>query len=45
MGVLQDYGVPGKLVWAICSLNNQNESCVHILSSKSNTFSVGVGLR
>ena len=38
-GVLREYGVPGLLLQAICSLYNQNESCIHILDT-SNTFLV-----
>ncbi len=41
-GLLREYGVPGLL---LRSLYNQSESCVHILGTKSSTFSVGVGLR
>lgn len=43
-GLLQEYRVPGSLLQAIQSLCNQSESCVHILSTKSNTFLVDVGL-
>ncbi len=35
----------GSLLRAIQSLYNQSESCVRILSTKLNTFSVNVGLR
>jgi len=44
-GILREYGVPGPLVRAIRSLYKQSESYVHILGTKSSTFSVGVGLR
>ena len=43
--VLQGYGVLEPLLQAIQSLYNCSESCVHILDSKSDLFSVGVGLR
>ncbi len=43
-GVLQEYGVPGLLLRAIRSFYNQCEIRVRILGTKSNTFSVGVGL-
>ncbi|XP_042278774.1 uncharacterized protein LOC121904981 isoform X1 [Thunnus maccoyii] len=36
---------PWCTLWAIWSLYNHSESCVRILSSESNSFSVGVGLR
>lgn len=44
--VLWRYGVPGAVAIShIRSLFNQSESSVHILCTKSNTFSVGVGFR
>ncbi|TWW56221.1 hypothetical protein D4764_08G0002080 [Takifugu flavidus] len=42
--VFQDYGVPGPLIWAVCSLNDQCQSLVRIAVSKSNLFPVRVGL-
>lgn len=38
------YGVPGPFLWAIQSLYSRSEGCVRILSTKSNTFLVGVKL-
>ncbi|KAL7857954.1 hypothetical protein AOLI_G00180560 [Acnodon oligacanthus] len=43
--VLREYGALGLLLRAICSLYSQRESCVRILSNKSDPFSVSVGLR
>ena len=44
MGVLRDYGVPEPLLQAIRSLYNQSKSCFHILGTKSNLFTVYIGL-
>ncbi|KAF7640775.1 hypothetical protein LDENG_00015100, partial [Lucifuga dentata] len=43
-GVLREYGVPSSLTWAIRFLYNQSQSCVRILGTKSDLFSVGIGL-
>lgn len=43
-GGLQEYGVQGPLLQAIWSLYNRSKNCVCILSTKSNTLSVGAGL-
>ena len=43
--VLREYGVRGTLLRSIQSLYSQSESCVRVLGSKSNSFSVRVGLR
>ena len=42
--VLGEYGVRGSLLRAIQSLYDQNESCVRVPSSKSDSFQVRVGL-
>ncbi len=44
LGVQWECGVSGLLLRVIHFLLNQSESCVRILSIKSNTFTVGVGL-
>ncbi len=43
-GVQREYGVQGLSLRAIWSLYSLSESCVCILGTKSNMFSVGVGL-
>ena len=42
LGVLEKYGVLAPLLWPIWCLDNQSESCFHILSEKPRTFSMGV---
>uniref|UniRef100_A0A8C6P7M2 Reverse transcriptase domain-containing protein n=1 Tax=Nothobranchius furzeri TaxID=105023 RepID=A0A8C6P7M2_NOTFU len=44
-GVLQEYGVPGPLIWAVRSLYDRCQSLVRIAGSKSGSFPVRVGLR
>ncbi len=43
-GYCGSMGYWGQFLWAIRSLYNQSESCIHILSTNSNTFSVSFGL-
>ena len=43
-GVLQRYGVLKSLLRAIWSLYNQSKSCVCILSTRSNLFTIRIGL-
>ena len=43
--VLREYRVRGFLLGAIQSLYTKSESCVRVLSSKSDSFPVGIGLR
>lgn len=43
--VLREYGVLGSLLRATRSLYTRSESCVRILSIKSSSLKVGVGLR
>uniref|UniRef100_A0A8C6P1M8 Reverse transcriptase domain-containing protein n=1 Tax=Nothobranchius furzeri TaxID=105023 RepID=A0A8C6P1M8_NOTFU len=44
-GVLQEYGVPGHLIWVVRSLYDRCQSLVRIAGSKSGSLPVRVGLR
>lgn len=43
--VLQEHGMSGLLLWAICLQCNHCKSLVHIADHKSDSFQVGLGLR